>query len=90
MTLLLGYRIWPGVMVGAFLTNVVVFLANKTADTGSIVAVSSFIATGNTLEALSGAFLLRHFVGLRNPFDRSQDVFIFVFVALVMCLVILN
>ncbi len=65
----------------------VVFLANKTADTGSIVAVSYFIATGNTLEAVSGAFLLHRFVGFRHPLSRSRDVSIFVFVALLMCLV---
>jgi PAS domain S-box-containing protein len=87
MILLLGYRVWPGIIIGAFLANVVVFLANKTADTGSIVAVSSFIATGNTLEAVSGAFLLHRFVGFRNPLNRSRDVFIFVSVALLMCLV---
>src|SRR5712692_3769262 len=69
MILLLGYRIWPGIIIGAFLANVVVFLANKSAGTVSIVVVSSFIATGNTLEAMSGAFLLHRFVGSRNPFD---------------------
>src|SRR5882724_9787359 len=67
MILLLGYRIWPGVMIGAFLANIVVFLANKAADTGSIIVVSSFIATGNTLEAVSGALLIHRFVGSRNP-----------------------
>jgi integral membrane sensor domain MASE1 len=69
--LLLGYRVWPGVMIGAFLANFVVFLANKPADIGPIIAVSSFIAMGNTLEAVSGAFLLHRFIGSRNPFDRS-------------------
>lgn len=46
MILLLGYRIWPGITIGAFLVNVVVFLSNKAADPGSIIAVSSFIALG--------------------------------------------
>jgi PAS domain S-box-containing protein len=87
MILLLGYRIWPGIMIGAFLVNVLVFLAHKAADTGSIVAVSSFIATGNTLEAVFGALLIHRFIGSRNPLDRSQDVFMFVFIALLACLV---
>jgi len=30
--LLLGYRVWPGIMLGAFLANVVVFIANHAAD----------------------------------------------------------
>src|ERR1700740_985825 len=87
MILIVGYRIWPGIMIGALLANVVVFLSNRSSDIGSILAVSSFIAIGNTLEAVSGAFLIHRFVGSRNPLDRSQDVFMFLFVALLMCIV---
>jgi len=82
--LLLGYRVWPGIMLGAFLANVVVFLANQAADVFAIVAVSSVIAVGNTLEAIVGRLLLDRLIG---PFTRAQDVFTFTAVALVACLV---
>ena len=62
--LLLGYRVWPAILLGAFLVN---------ATAGASIAVSVGIATGNTLEALAGAWLVRRFsAGLRS-FDRPQD-----------------
>jgi len=64
----LGYRTWPGVYVGAFLVNVV---------TAGTVATSIGIATGNTLEALAGAALIRRFAGGRDAFDRAIDVLAF-------------
>lgn len=50
--LLLGPRVWPGIFLGAFLTN-------ATAHEPVLVALG--IATGNTLEALTGAWLLRRY-----------------------------
>ena len=63
--LLLGYRIWPGIALGAFLVN-------AWTDVG--LAVSAAIATGNTLEALAGAYLLRHLTQFRESLERPQDV----------------
>jgi PAS domain S-box-containing protein len=85
--LLLGYRVWPGIMLGAFLANVVVFIANHAADVFTIVTVSSVIAIGNTLEAVVGRFLLDRLVGARGLFTRAQDVFKFTAVAVLACLV---
>ncbi|HET7853462.1 MAG TPA: MASE1 domain-containing protein [Candidatus Methylomirabilis sp.] len=85
--LLWGYRVWPGILLGAFLANVVVFLANQSADLLTIVVASACISIGNTLEALTGGWLLHRLVGARRPFERAQDVFKFVAVALLMCLV---
>jgi len=48
--LLLGYRVWPGILIGAFLANY---------PTPVPTAASGLIAVGNTVEALAGAFLLR-------------------------------
>src|SRR5262249_31145607 len=47
--LLFGYRVWPGITLGAF-------LANATAH--EPLATAGGIALGNTLEALAGAWLL--------------------------------
>ena len=62
--LLLGYRAWPGILLGAFIAN---FL------TPVPVAVVAGIAIGNTLEALVAAFFLRS-IGFHNSFDRAKDV----------------
>src|SRR6184192_982007 len=70
--LLLGYRAWPAIFIGAFLVNV---------TTAGNVATSFAIATGNTLEALVGAWLVNRFAGGTNVFDRLQDVFKFALAA---------
>ena len=63
--LLRGYRLWPGVMLGAFVANVV---------TGAPILVALGIASGNTLEALIGAYALRRIPGFRTSLDRVRDV----------------
>src|SRR5213596_1778802 len=71
-SLLLGYRAWPAIFIGAFLANV---------TTAGNVATSFAIATGNTLEALAGAWLVNRFAGGTNVFDRPQGVFKFALAA---------
>jgi PAS domain S-box-containing protein len=70
--LLLGSRVWPAVLVGAFLVNVT--------TTGSI-ATSIGIAIGNTLEGRLGADLVKLFANGRGAFDRATDVLKFVVLA---------
>jgi integral membrane sensor domain MASE1 len=69
--LLWGYRLWPGVFLGAFLVNT---------TTQVTVATTLAIASGNTLEALLGAWLVNHFA---NPkvFERAKSTFKFVLLA---------
>jgi signal transduction histidine kinase/integral membrane sensor domain MASE1 len=62
--LLFGYRMWPGVAIGAF-------IANGTSDVSLILAAA--IAVGNTLEAVAGTYLLRR-VGFNNSLERVRDV----------------
>jgi len=85
--LLLGYRVWPGIMLGAFFANVVTFLANQAAGVLATVTVSSVIGIGNTLEAVVGKYLLDRLVGARSPFARAPDVLKFTAVPLLACLV---
>jgi diguanylate cyclase (GGDEF)-like protein len=70
--LLLGYRVWPAIFAGAFLVN---FTTAGTALT------SLGIASGNTLEALAGCYLVNRFAGGRYAFQRSQNIFKFVLLA---------
>src|SRR5205809_141804 len=62
-TLLLGYRVWPALLLGAFLVNV---------TTAGSVWTSLGIAGGNTLEGLLGAFLVRRFANGLKVFDRAR------------------
>jgi two-component system sensor kinase FixL len=70
--LVLGNRVWPGILLGALLANI---------TTAGSVATSLGIAIGNTLEGLVGAYLVQRFANGRSVFDRSRDVFTFVIFA---------
>jgi PAS domain S-box-containing protein len=72
--LVLGYRTWPAIFVGAFLVNI---------TTAGNVATSLVVASGNTLEAVCGAWLVNRFAGGTTAFDRPQGVFKFALAAVV-------
>src|SRR5712692_7257848 len=63
LVLWLGYRAAPGVLLGALLANY--FLTEVT------LATAIGISRGNTLEAITAAYLVRRFAGSRNPFQRA-------------------
>src|SRR6185295_19262333 len=70
--LLFGSEVWPGIFGGAF-------IANLATGVGDVTAAG--IAGGNTLEALAALWLLRRYVGTRNPLESALDVFAFVLLA---------
>lgn len=76
--LLLGYRVWPAIFLGAFLVN---------ATTAGNAATSFGIALGNTLEAVAGTWLVTRFAGGKNFCDRPQGVFKFAVAAAVSTIV---
>src|SRR5712675_183411 len=55
--LILGTRAAPGIAIGAFFANLLVFLDNQAAGPWRIVIVSACIAAGNTMEAVAGRAL---------------------------------
>jgi PAS domain S-box-containing protein len=68
----LGRKYWPGIFVGAFLAN---------AATNEPFVVAGGIAIGNTLEALTGAYLLHRFFDFNRALERSRDVLSFIVAA---------
>ena len=72
--LLFGPSLWPGILIGALLVNVL---------TGAPFVVALAIAGGNTLEAVVGAHLLRRF-GFDPLLSRVRDVFKLAVLAAVM------
>ena len=62
--LLGGYRVWPGIWLGAFASN---------ALTSEPIWTAAAVATGNTLAPVFGTFLLRRF-HFENALDRVRDV----------------
>ena len=85
--LLLGPRIWPAIVAGAFAANLATFHANGVPLDGGVALASCAIAAGNALEALAGAWLLRRYADATQPVGQLQNVYKFALVAMVMCLV---
>lgn len=77
--LLLGNRVWPGILVGAFLVNEI--------KSGNPL-MSMVIGMGNTLEALAGAWLVTRFARGREAFERAFDICKFVLLAAVLATII--
>ncbi len=63
--LLGGLRVWPAVLAGAFAAN---------ATTAGTLETSALIAVGNTLEALVGGVVIRHWAGGRKSFRSAAGV----------------
>src|SRR6266513_4099698 len=63
--LLLGPRVWPAILLGAFLANV---------TTAGNLWTSLGIATGNTLEGVLGAWLVTRFANGSDAFARARDI----------------
>ncbi|HMF89755.1 MAG TPA: MASE1 domain-containing protein [Candidatus Angelobacter sp.] len=68
--LFLGYRMWPGIFLGALAVNL---------TTAGSLPVCLGIAAGNTLEGLLGAYLLNKFAGGENAFYSPKGVLAFLF-----------
>jgi diguanylate cyclase (GGDEF)-like protein len=64
-----GRLAWPAVFVGAFVVNI---------TTAGTVLTSLGIATGNTLEAMLGTWLLRRYANGVAAFEQARSTFAFV------------
>ena len=67
--LLLGFRIWPAIFLGAFFVNL---------SSLGAVFTSLGMATGNTLEAVAAVYLTVRYANGRRLFEHAQDFFKFV------------
>lgn len=70
--LLFGYRLAPGIFLGAWIANI---------STGLPIELSAMIALGNVGEALAGTFLLTRFTDFRTNLSRRRDIFSLFFLA---------
>ena len=63
--LIFGYRLWPGVLIGAFLAEI---------GTGIPVSAALSMAVASTLEALFAFYLLRRFADFHSDLTRVRDL----------------
>ncbi len=67
-----GYRMWPGIALGAFIAN---------AGTGVPIITLSVITIGDTLEPLFGALLLKRWNNFSVALDKVSDVLLLILLA---------
>ncbi len=70
---LMGWRVWPGVFLGAFLANL---------WTDVSVVTAGAIAIGNTLEGILGAAMIRRAVGASTRLEDVREIMAFVVIGL--------
>jgi len=88
LLLIWGPRTWVGVWVGAFFAHAIALFRNEPHLEYEVTLITGFvIATGATLQALLGSWLIRRWTGTTNPFHRATDVVKFAFIAAVSVLV---
>lgn len=76
--LLYGSRMWPAIWIGSALTNLTVH---------SSPAAAVLMSSGNLMEALVGAALIRRVIGVPHQFQRGEDVFKFVGLSAASCFI---
>ncbi len=71
--IIFGHRLWPGILIGAFIGDML--------TTGNIIA-SIGMSIGSTTSALLGALLLSKLMGKENPLSRTINLYKFFVIAL--------
>jgi CHASE1-domain containing sensor protein len=74
--LVYGDRVWAGIWLGSFCVylSLLVDLGVDLGESGALklTAMAAAIATGSSVQAVSGAWLVRRFVGFPHPLDTER------------------
>ena len=85
LAILFGRSIWPGIMIGSLVANVLAFWNNPALAPSTVIFLSSGIAISNTIESVIGSLLLQFTVKDPYPFNSAKNAFRFLLVTLIMC-----
>ena len=88
LMILLGYRVWPGILIASLITYSIVFIEQGVLmNTNTVIAISS-IALANVAEALVGFRLYNMFLSNGStPYERTSNTFKFLFITLGIALI---
>jgi integral membrane sensor domain MASE1 len=75
--LLYGDRVWAGIWLGAFCVYLSLLVDLGESGPLKLTAIAAAIATGSSVQAVSGAWLVRRFVGFPHPLDTERAVVTF-------------
>lgn len=85
LIILLGRSAWPGITIGSLVANVMAYWNSPVLPPQTIITISSLIAVGNTLEAVTGNYIVKAWIKDDYPFKNTKNAFRFLFVSLLMC-----
>lgn len=86
-----GIRLWPGVFIGGFAFNS--WFMNYMAPASdlsvfSMMLISTGMASAAVAQALIGTLLFNRYVSSSNPFNRTKDILVFIFlIAVAGCII---
>lgn len=83
--LLLGYRIWPAIFLGAFLANVSLLVVGAESWSNITIISCLLIAIGNTFEAIAAVWLINNFKFTESILSYPQNIFKFMVSVLLAC-----
>lgn len=88
LIILLGYRIWPGILIGSLVTYTIVFITHDiTLSTKGVFAIFG-IGIANVVEALIGWRLYKMFITSDNTaYERTSNTFRFLTIILIIALI---
>jgi len=73
-----GLRTLPGIFAGSFLLNFFVTMTNTGGGVELVTIMTGLITgTGATLQALTGWYLIKRYVGFSNPLHMPKDILVF-------------
>ena len=87
LILFLGTRTWPGITIGSLVAYMLVFWLNGIEINSGTIQASIIISIGNTVEILLGRYLIKRFIKDQDPFKNTHNTFVFLIIALIMCLI---
>ena len=77
-----GKRVWPGILLGAFLINGLnPLVASFESGDFSTLLITLAISSGATLQALAGVYFLKRYASFPNALMRKKEIFWFLFYA---------
>lgn len=82
---LFGYRVWPGIFIGASLANYTTFLAHNFSGPISTAIISGCIGIGNSLEAILAFLFLERYLNNINTFYKVENIVKFIFFTMITC-----
>jgi signal transduction histidine kinase/integral membrane sensor domain MASE1 len=76
--LIVGYRLWPGVLLGSFFINVPILLQVKGYDAWPLaIVIGGLMGGAASLQAVAGAYLIRRFTHFPHSLESIRNIILF-------------